>query len=59
MMVFNSFTAVNDYNFGTQMTKWLSIFLPTNELLKGFAKLLWGSFLKEVMIIVFVFETIL
>ena len=26
MMVFNSFTATNDYNFGMQMTEWPSCF---------------------------------
>ena len=31
MMVFNSFTATNDYNFGMQMTEWPSCFPVDKE----------------------------
>ena len=47
MMVFNSFTATNDYNFGKQRIQWPSHF-PANKkkLLKAFVWLLWGNFFR-------------
>ena len=58
-IVFNSFTAANDYNFGTQMTEWLSVFLPTHKTFKGICLAIVGKFLKKKLRILFVFETIL
>ena len=35
ILIFNSFIAANDYNFGVQLTEWLSCFC-TDKFLKAF-----------------------
>ena len=35
MMIFNSFTVANDYNFGAQWPNGRLIFLPTNKTFEG------------------------
>ena len=50
MMVLNSFTAANDYNFCEQMTEWPWCFLPTDKTFEGICLatgVLWGNFFKR------------
>ena len=48
MMIFNSFTVANDYNFGAQVTERPSRFLCRQiKLLKAFVQLLRGNFFKR------------
>ena len=48
MMIFNSFIAVNDFNFGTQITGWLSCFLANKrKLFEGICLALVGTFLQK------------
>ena len=57
IMVFNSITAADDYNFGAQMTEnGCRVFLPTNKAFKG---IYLAKFLQMELWILFVFETIL
>ena len=61
MVIFNSFTVANDYNFGAQWPNDRRIFLPTNKTLEGIFVLAFaGKYLqKESCFFFFVFETIL
>ena len=59
MMIFNSFTVANDYNFGAQWPNGCRVFLPTNKTFEGVC---WASsekFLQKELWILFVFKTIL
>ena len=61
LMIFNSFTGANDYNFGAQ---WPSgrgrrFFLPTNKTFEGICLAVVGKFLQKELWILFVFKIIL
>ena len=61
MMIFNSFTVANDYNFGAP---WLNgrgrrFFLATNKTFEGVCLALAGKFLQKELWILFVFKIIL
>ena len=49
MMIFNSNSVANDYNFGVQRPngRGRRFFLPTNKTLKAFVQLLRGNFFKR------------
>ena len=60
MMIFNSFTVANDYNFVAQ---WPSVrgrrfFLPTNKTFEGICLALAGKFRQKELRILFVFKII-
>ena len=60
MMIFNSFTVANDYNFGAQWSNDRRVFLPTNKTLEGiFVLALAAKYLQKESWVFFVFETIL
>ena len=58
MMIFNSFTVANDYNFGAQWPngRGRPFFLPTNETFEGICLALTGKFLQKGLWILFVFK---
>ena len=61
MMIFNSFSVANDYNFSAQ---WLNgrgrrFFLATNKTFEGICLALAGKFLQKELWILFVFKIIL
>jgi len=45
MVIFNSFTAANDYNFGAHLPNGRHGFLPTNKTFEGICLALAGKFL--------------
>ena len=49
MMIFNSFTVANDYNFGAQWPngRGRRFFLPTNKTFEDICLALAGNFLKR------------
>ena len=47
MMIFDSFIAANDYNFGEQMTELLSLFLADNESVLRHCLALAETFLQK------------
>ena len=47
MMVFNSFTAANDYNFGANHPMAGAFSCSPIKLLKAFVQLLWGNLFKR------------
>ena len=61
MMIFNSFTATNDYNFGARWPKdrGRRFFSPTNKSFEGICLALTGKFLQKELWILFVFQIIL
>ena len=61
MMIFNSFTVANDYNFGAQWPngRGRRFFLPTNKTFEGICLALSGKFLQKELWILFVFKIIL
>ena len=61
MMIFNSFTVANDYNFGAQWPngRGRRFFLPTNKTFEGICLALVGEFLQKEVWILFVFKVIL
>ena len=58
-MIFNSFIAANDYNFGVQLTKQPYIFLLMNKTFEGSCLAVAESFLRKALSIFSLFETIL
>ena len=52
MIVFNSFTVANDYNFGAQLPKGRGrrVFSPTNKTFKGICLAIAGKFLRKELI---------
>ena len=61
MMIFDSFTVANDYNFGAQWpdSRGRRFFLPTNKTFEGICLALAGKFLEKELWILFVFKIIL
>ena len=61
MMIFNSFTAANDYNFGARWPndRGRRFFLPTNKSFEAICLALAGKFLQKELWIRFVFKIIL
>ena len=61
MMIFNSFTVANDYNFGAQWPNARSrrFFLPTNKAFEGICLAFAGKFLQKELWIICVFKIIL
>ena len=61
MMIFNSFTVANDYNFGARWPNGHGrrFFLATNKTFEGFCLALAGKFLQKEFWILFVFKIIL
>ena len=61
MIIFNSFTVANDYNFGAQWPngRGRRFFLPTNKTFEGICLALAGKFLQKELWILFIFKTIL
>ena len=61
MMIFNSFTVANDYNFGARWPngRGRRFFLVTNKTLEGVCLALAGKFLQKELWILFVFKIIL
>ena len=59
MMIFNSFTVANDYNFGTQWPNGRRVLLPTNKTFEGICLALSGKFRQKELWLLFVFKTIL
>ena len=60
MMIFNSFTVANDYNFGAQWpNRRPSRFLADNKTFEGICLALPGKFREKELWILFVFKTIL
>ena len=47
MMILNSFTAANDYNFGAQSPNGRLVFLSTNKIFEGICIALAGKFFKS------------
>jgi len=60
MMIFNSFTVVNDYSFEGQWPNGRSrrFLLPTNKTFEGICLALAGKFLQKELLILFVFKII-
>ena len=61
MMIFNSITVANDYNFGAQWPNGRSchFFLPTNKTFEGICLAIAGKISSKELWILFVFKTIL
>ena len=61
MMIFNSFTVANDYNFGARWPndRGRRFFLPTNKSFEAICLALAGKFLQKELWIRFVFKIIL
>ena len=61
MMIFNSFTVANDYNFGAPLPNSRSrrFFLAKNKTFEGICLALVGKFLQKELWILFVFKVIL
>ena len=61
MMIFNSFTVANDYNFGARWPNGHGrrFFLATNKTFEGICLTLEGKFLEKELWILFVFKIIL
>ena len=61
MMIFNSFTAANDYNFGTQWSNGHGrrFILPTKKTFEGICLALSGKFIQKELWILFPFKIIL
>ena len=61
MMIFNSFTVANDYNFGARWPngRGRRFFLPTNKTFEGICLALPGKFLQKELWILLIFKTIL
>ena len=61
MMIFNSFTVANDYNFGAQWPngRGRRFLLVTNKTFEGVCLALAGKFLQKELWILFVFKIIL
>ena len=61
MMIFNSFTVANDYNFGARWPngRGRRFFLVTNKTFEGVCLALAGKFLQKELWILFVFKIIL
>ena len=61
MMIFNSFTVANDYNFGAQWPngRGRHFFLPTNKTFDGIYLARAGNSLQKELWILFVFKIIL
>ena len=61
MIIFNSFTVANDYNFGAPLRNSRSrrFFLATNKTFEGVCLALTGKFLQKELWILFVFKIIL
>ena len=61
MMIFNSFTVANDYNFGAQWPNGSGclFFLPTNKTFEGICLALAGKFIQKELWIFFVLKIIL
>ena len=59
MMIFNSFTVANYYNFGAQWPNGRRVFLPSNKTFEGICLALSGKFRQKELWILFVFKAIL
>ena len=61
MMIFNSFTVANDYNFGGRWPngRGRRIFLATNKTFEGVCLALAGKSLQKELLILFLFKIIL
>ena len=60
MMIFNSYIAVNDFNFGTQIMDWPSRFLSNKiKLCEGICLALVGTFHQKKLWILSLFKTVL